>query len=73
MTEDEIKLYDDAFSVIRTRFGMYQSYDKEGNPIILGLTEDGVVATTRFYLKGKQEGFDKVETKVYSGEVAGKL
>jgi hypothetical protein len=71
VTENGIKLYDDAFSVTKTRFGMYQSYDKEGNPIILGLDENGVVAATRFYLKGKQEGFENCSA--HEGVVGGKL
>lgn len=71
MTEQGIKLYDDAFTVRKTRFGMHQSYDKEGNPIILGLTEDNVIAATRFYLKGKQDGFG--DCSVHEGVVGGKL
>lgn len=71
MTENGIKLYDDAFSVRKTRFGMYQSYDKEGNAIIMGLGEQQVISATRFYLKGMQEGFE--DSPTHEGVVGGKL
>lgn len=71
MTEEGIKLYDNAFTVRKTRFGMHQSHDTEGNPIILGLGEEQVINATRFYLKGKQDGFQ--DTPTHAGVVGGKL
>jgi hypothetical protein len=44
---------------------------KKGNGLVSALTEDSCISGTRFYLKGRQEGFD--ETKKYEGEVGGKL
>jgi len=41
--------------------------------LIKSLTEEECIRASRWYLKHKQEGFDKVETKVYDGVVGGKL
>ncbi len=64
-------LYDDCFYVQQKKYGLWYSTDKEGNGLITSLTEEQCVSATRFYLKGRQEGF--IESKVYEGEVGGKL
>lgn len=64
-------MIDDSFYVEKKKWGTWQSYDKDGNGLITSLTEDQCISATRFYLKGKQEGF--LESKVYDGEVGGKL
>lgn len=64
------KLIDDAFYVEKARF-LWHSFDKDGNGLVSALTEDQCISGTRFYLKGKQEGFG--ETKTYEGTVGGKL
>ncbi len=64
-------MIDDAFYVEKKKWGTWQSYDKEGNGIITSLTEEQCISATRFYLKGRQEGFS--ESKTYEGEVGGKL
>ena len=70
----EKKLYDDCFFVEEKKYGLWSSYDKEGNGIITSLTEDECVRATRWYLKAKQEGeFDKTEQKTYDSFVEGKL
>jgi len=69
----EKKLIDDCFYVEQKQFGMWDSTDLEGKGLITSLTEDICISATRFYLKGRQEGFDKVETKVYDGVVGEKL
>ena len=69
----EKQLYDDAFYVEQKKYGLWDSYDKDGKCIITSLTEENCVRATRFYLKGKQEGFDKAEEKTYDGTVGGKL
>ena len=70
----EKKLYDDCFFVEEKKYGLWSSYDKEGNGIITSLTEDECVRATRWYLKAKQEGeFDKTEQKTYDSLVGGKL
>ena len=69
-TNVEKKLIDDCFYVEKARF-LWRSTDKEGNGLVSALTEDSCISGTRFYLKGRQEGF--AETKKYEGEVGGKL
>ena len=64
-------LIDEAFYVEQSRWKTWTSYDKDGNSLITSLTEETCVAATRFYLKGKQEGWE--ETQTYSGKVDGKL
>ena len=64
-------MIDDAFYVEKKKWGTWQSYDKEGNGLVTSLTEDQCISATRFYLKGRQEGFS--ESKTYDGEVGGKL
>jgi hypothetical protein len=68
---EEKNLIDDAFYVKKQRWGTWDSYDKEDKPILTSLTEDICVSATRFYLKGRQEGFP--ESKSYEGQVGGKL
>lgn len=67
----EKQFIDDAFYVERKKWGTWDSYDKEGKCIITSLTEEECVKATRYYLKGKQEGFP--EAKVYESTVGGKL
>ena len=67
----ELNLIDDAFYIKQQRWGTFVSYDRNGKEIITSLTEDECVSATRFYLKGRQEGFS--ESKSYAGEVGGKL
>lgn len=68
----EPKLYDDCFYVQQKKYGLWYSTDKEGNGLITSLSEDLCVSATRFYLKGRQEGFPEPE-KVHEGVVGGKL
>ena len=65
------KLIDDAFTVEKARF-LWHSYDKDGNGLVSALTEESCISGTRFYLKGKQEGFEKPKV-VHEGTVGGKL
>jgi hypothetical protein len=64
------KLIDDTFTVEKERF-LWHSKDKDGNGLVSALTEQACITATRFYLKGKQEGFS--DTKSYDGTVGGKL
>jgi len=67
------KLIDDAFYVTKARF-LWHSYDKDDNGLVSGLTEDICIRMTRFYLKGRQEGWDKETSRVVNdGVVGGKL
>jgi uncharacterized membrane protein len=67
----EKTLIDDAFYVDEKKYGLWYSTDKEGNGLITSLTEELCISATRFYLKGRQEGFS--ETQKYEGKVGGKL
>ena len=67
----EKKLIDDCFYVEQKKYGLWSSADKEGNGLITALTEESCISGTRFYLKGRQEGFSTSRT--YEGEVGGKL
>jgi len=71
MNNEEKKLIDDAFYIKQQKWGTWDSYDKNGKPLITSLTEDACISATHFYLKGLQESFH--ETKTYDGEVGGKL
>jgi hypothetical protein len=67
----ERKLIDDCFYVEQKSYGLWYSVDKEENGLVTSLTEESCISATRFYLKGRQEGF--FESKRYEGQVNGKL
>ena len=69
---EELELIDDAFYVKQQRWGTWVSYDKDGKELVTSLTEESCTSGTRFYLKGRQEGFSEPE-KVHEGTVGGKL
>ena len=68
----EPKLYDDCFYVQQKKYGLWYSTEKDGNGLVTSLTEDECISGTRFYLKGRQEGWTEPE-KVHEGTVGGKL
>lgn len=70
--EDLPKIYDEAFTVRKQRWGTFVSYDLEGNAIITSLSLDKCVAATSWYLKAKQDGFEEPSTR-YESTVGGKL
>ena len=69
-------IYDDAFEVKETRYGLFISYKLDGTPMVTGLTEIAVVESTRFNLKAEIDGTlwtgDNVRV-VGSGIMEGKL
>jgi len=65
------KLIDDCFYVVKGKF-LWDSYDKEGKGLVSALTEESCISGTRFYLKGRQEGFAEPEV-THEGTVGGKL
>ena len=67
----EKKLIDDCFYVEQKKWGTWDSTDLEGKGLVTSLTEQVCIEATRFYLKGRQEGFSTSRT--YEGEVGGKL
>jgi len=57
------KFYDEnAFYVEQKKYGLWDSYDKDGKCIVTSLTEELCISATRFILKGRQEGFDEVQS-----------
>jgi hypothetical protein len=66
------QLIDEAFYVEEGFGKTWKSYDKDGKPLVTSLTSKSCISATRFYLKGKQEGFGE-SAKSYEGSVAGKL
>jgi hypothetical protein len=69
----EKQLIDDAFYVEQKKYGLWDSYDKDGKGIITALTEEECVKATRFMLKLKQENKLNQVGNTYSGTVDGKL
>ena len=67
----EKKLIDDCFYVEQKKWGTWDSTDRDGKGLITSLTEQSCIEATRFYLKGRQEGWP--ETRTYEGQVGGKL
>ena len=71
MEEKQI-LVDDCFYVQQKKYGLWDSTDLQGNGLVTSLTKEQCISATRFYLKGRQEGFPEPE-KVHEGVVGGKL
>lgn len=63
---------DNSFRVEKCRWGTWVSYGKDEEKLVTSLTEELCIAATRFYLKGRQEGFPD-EGASYTGTVGGKL
>ena len=73
---EDVEWIDDAFYVIKTRFGLHTSVLKDplGAHFITGLHEKDVIEVTRWHLKCLQDGsLDDVSRVVNSGVVGGKL
>ena len=65
---------DDAFRVYETKYKMWHSASKDGEELVTALSEDLCIRMTRFYLKGRQEGWDEASSRVMNdGTVGGKL
>lgn len=72
-TMTDKKLIDDCFYVVKARF-LWHSYDKDDNGLVSALTEEQCISGTRFYLKGRQEGWSSNNSRVVNdGVVGGKL
>lgn len=65
------ELIDETFYVEGKKYGLWYSTDKDGKELVTSLTKEQCISATRFYLKGRQEGFP--ESKTHSGTVGGKL
>jgi hypothetical protein len=65
---------DDSFRVEEKKWGTWQSYMKDGKPIITGLTKEVVINATRWQLKCQQEGTLQDHARIINdGIVGGKL
>ena len=69
---DDVATIDDAFWVKKQRWGTFVSIGADDLGIITALTEELCISATRWYLKGKQEGFTD-GARTYDGVVGGKL
>jgi len=70
----EHEWYDDAFRVYKTKYGLWHSAAKDGEELVTAMTEQQCIDGTRFYLKGRQEGWDAETSRVMNdGKVGGKL
>jgi hypothetical protein len=67
-----MKKTDDGFTVEKTVYGLYTSYDKDRKELVTSATEETCRAMTHFYLAGKQEGFTN-NAAHYNSVVGGKL
>ena len=65
---------DDAFRVYKTKYGLWHSAAKDGEELVTAMTEQQCIDGTRFYLKGRQEGWSEDSSRVLNdGKVGGKL
>ena len=72
--EEGEKVYDDAFVVRESRYGLFSSIGLDGRKWITGLTEEAVVYGTRYNLKAEIDGTLWTNTTVIgSATVGGKL
>ena len=65
-------MIDGSFTVTKSPLGTWRSYDLEGKPLVTSPTEASCIGATRFFLKGRQEGFTATASS-YDGVVGGKL
>ena len=72
MIMEDKKLIDDCFYIQEKKYGLWDSTDLDGKGLVTSLTEEQCISATRFYLKGRQEGFPEPE-KIHEGTVGGKL
>ena len=65
---------DDCFRVYETQYKLWHSASKEGEELVTALTKQQCINGTRFYLKGRQEGWVEENSRVVNdGVVGGKL
>lgn len=65
---------DDTFRVYKTKYNLWHSATKDGEELVTAITEEQCISGTRFYLKGRQEGWDAETSRVMNnGTVGGKL
>lgn len=73
MSESDIVYIDDCFYV-EEKYGLWVSTLKDGEKLVTSLTKDMCIDHTRFFLKGRQEGWGTEQSRVVNdGKVGGKL
>ena len=60
------------FYVWKARWGTWCSCGSDGERLITSLDKEQTIRATRFYLKGRQDGWED-NNKSYDGTVGGKL
>ncbi len=55
-------VYDECFTIKENRWGTFVSYTLDGRAVITAGNHEACLATTRFHLKGEQEGFPEAIT-----------
>ena len=63
----------DIFTVVKTKYGHYTSFNFDGKPLVTSATEHQCFHMTHFYLKNLQEEKANYTEATYSGIVGGKL
>ena len=72
--QEEYEWFDDCFRVYETQYKLWHSVTKEGEELVTALTKQNCIDGTRFYLKGRQDGWSGHESRVMNdGVVGGKL
>ena len=71
---DNYEWIDDCFRAYKTKYGLWHSVTKDGEELVTALSEQLCIRMTRFYLKGRQEGWSEESSRVMNdGKVGGKL
>ena len=66
--DDRMEMYDDgAFSIFKTKYGMYSSIDREGKALVSSISKEDVIIWSREHLNGFQNSTASV-TNVKVGD-----
>ncbi len=66
--DDRMEVYDDgAFSIFKTKYGMYSSIDREGKALVSSISKEDVILWSREHLNGFQNSTASV-TNVKVGD-----
>ena len=57
-------IYDEAFVVRETRYGLFQSHTVNGRAVLTGAEKENVIIMTRWHLKCEQEGWPEGSVRV---------
>ena len=73
MNDSDIVYIDDCFYV-EEKYSMWMSTLRDGEKLVTSLSKQLCIDHTRFYLKGRQEGWGEEQSRVVNdGVVGGKL